>query len=93
MRTDPDLTPLPVWKQRQRALVAWWRRSRDRRRTAYQGLRKAGARALTLAISMVGATLISYGVWSVYAPAGYVVAGVLVWAIQWNYGEEESDGS
>lgn len=42
---------------------------------------------------MVGATLISYGVWSVYAPAGYVVAGVLVWAIQWNYGEEESDGS
>ncbi len=42
---------------------------------------------------MLGATLISYGVHSVHAPAGYVVAGLLLWAIQWNYGKEEGDGS
>jgi hypothetical protein len=92
-KRDPDLDPLPVWKQYRAQMVAWWKRSRDQRRTALQNAKKAGRRALTLAISMVGATLISYGVWSVHHPAGYAVAGLLVWAIQWNYGNEEGDGS
>ena len=93
MRKSDDLTPLPAWKQRQRALVAWWRRSKDRRQTAYRNLRITGARALTLAISLAGATLVSYGAWSVYRPTGWIVAGLLIWAIQWNYGKEEGDGS
>jgi hypothetical protein len=87
-KRDPLLDPLPKWEQRRRALVAWWRRSRDSRRNAYRNLKKAGRKGLTLAISVVGATLVSFGVWSVYAPAGYITAGALLWAIQWNYGEE-----
>lgn len=92
MKPDPSLTPLPRWKQRQHALVAAWRRSKDRRSKAYQTLKKAGRRGLTLVVSVVGATLVSYGVWSLHSSAGYVVAGLLLWAIQWNYGEEEGDG-
>lgn len=42
---------------------------------------------------MLGATLISYGVYQVYPPAGLVVAGLLAWGLQWNYGKEEGDGS
>lgn len=91
-RRDPLLDPLPKWKQRRAQLVAWWRRSRDSRRNAYTNLKKAGRRGLTLAISVVGATLISYGVWSVHHPAGYVTAGLLLWAVQWNHGDEGSDG-
>lgn len=92
VKLDPSLTPLPVWKQRQRALTAAWRRSKDRRRKARQTLAKTGARALTLAISLLGATLVSYGVYSVYEPAGFIAAGLLLWGVQWNYGDEESDG-
>lgn len=91
MKRD-EFTPLPKWRQRQRALVAWWRRSRDRRRNAYQSLRKAGRKGLTLAISMVGAILVSYAAWMFYPPVGYAVGGVLLWAIQWNYGDKEGDG-
>lgn len=91
-KRDPLLDPLPVWKQRRSALVAWWRRSRDRRRVLAGNLKKAGRRGLTLAISVLGATLVSYGVWSIYAPVGYITAGLLLWAIQWNYGDEGSDG-
>lgn len=87
-----DLRPLPKWKQKRAALVAWWRRSRDRRQTALQTAKKTGRRALTLVVSMVGATLISFGVWQVHDSAGYVVAGLLLWGIQWNYGKEEGDG-
>lgn len=87
-----EFKPLPRWKQKRAALVAWWRRSRDQRRTALHTLENAGRRALTLAISVVGAMLVSYGVWSVHNPSGYVVAGVLLWAIQWNHGKEEGDG-
>jgi hypothetical protein len=93
VKRDPDLDPLPMWRQRQARMVAWWRRSRDRRQTAYRNVRKTGARALTLAISMLGVMLVSFGVYSIYAPAGYVVGGVLLWALQWNYGQEEGDGS
>lgn len=41
---------------------------------------------------MLGAILVSFGVWSAYHPAGYIVAGLLLWAIQWNYGKEEGSG-
>ena len=91
-KRDPLLDPLPKWKQNRARLVAWWRGSRDRRRTALQNTKKTGRRALTLAISVVGGTLVSFGVWSTYAPAGYITGGILLWAIQWNYGDEGSDG-
>lgn len=91
MKRDSDLTPLPAWKQRQKALVAAWRRSRDSRVRRYATLRNAGRRGLTLAISVVGAMLVSFAVWQMYAPAGYAVGGLLVWALQWNYGKEGSD--
>lgn len=87
MKRDPLLDPLPKWEQRRRSLVAWWHRSRDRRRTAAKSLKSMGRRALTLAISLLGAMLVSYGVWQVYAPAGFVTGGILLWAVQWNYGE------
>lgn len=90
-KRDPDLTPLPRWKQRQREMLAWWRRSRDRRRNGYRNLRKAGRRGLTLAISLVGAILVSFGVYRIYAPAGYLAAGLLLWALQWNHGNTEGD--
>lgn len=45
---------------------------------------------MTLAISMLGAILVAYGVWAIYAPAGYITGGILLWAVQWNYGG--SDG-
>ena len=89
---DRDLVPLPRWEQRRRALVAWWRRSRDRRQVGLRAFKVVARRGLTLAISMVGAMLISYGVWSVHHPAGYVTAGILLWAVQWNHGKEEGDG-
>jgi hypothetical protein len=91
-KRDPDLTPLPRWRQHRAALVAWWRRSKNQRQRALKDLGKAGRRALTLAISVLGAILVSYGAWSVYAPAGWIVGGGLLWAIQWNYGDEGSDG-
>lgn len=91
-KRDSGLDPLPKWKQRRAALVAWWRRSRDRRLRTLKNLGKAGRRGLTLAISMLGAILVAYGTWTVYAPAGWIVAGGLLWAIQWNYGDEEGSG-
>lgn len=91
-KRDPLLDPLPKWRQRQARLVAWWQRSRDQRRNAYRNLKKAGRKGLTLAISVVGATLVSYCAWLIYAPAGYGVAGLLLWAIQWNYGDERGSG-
>jgi hypothetical protein len=87
------LDPLPRWRQRRAALVAWWRRSRDSRQRAARNLANAGRKGLTLAISVLGAILVSYGVWTIYAPAGYVVGGALLWTLQWNYGGREgSDG-
>lgn len=92
MKRDPDLTPLPRWKQYRARMIVSWYRSRDRRREAVRTLKKAGRKGLTLAISMLGVMLISYGVWSVHHPAGYVTAGLLLWAIQWNHGDERGDG-
>lgn len=79
-----DLKPLPRWRQ-------WWHRTADRRKKRAKALASAGRRGLTLAISVLGVMLISYGVWSVHRPSGYVIAGLLVWAVQWNYGDREGD--
>ena len=87
MKKPDDLTPQPGWKQRRDRLAAWWNRSRDSRARKRDSLKKAGRKGLTLAISMVGAILVSYGAWTIYAPAGYIVGGLLTWAVQWNYGE------
>lgn len=91
-KRDPLLDPQPRWRQTRDRMVAWWRRSRDSRRNACKNLKNAGRKGLTLAISVVGAILVSFGVWSVHHPAGYITAGLLLWAIQWNYGDEGSDG-
>lgn len=91
-RADPDLTPLPKWKQHRNRLVAWWRRSKIQRQRALKTLTSAGRKGLTLAISVLGAILVAYGVWDMYPPAGFVTGGALLWAIQWNYGSEGSDG-
>lgn len=40
---------------------------------------------VSLAVSVLGATLVAYGVWTVYPPAGYVVAGIAVFALQWSH--------
>lgn len=72
-----DLDPLPK-------RVQWWRKSRNRRQAALTTFKNTTARALSLVISLGGAILISYGVYSVYPPAGYLVAGVLVWVLQWS---------
>jgi hypothetical protein len=87
-----DFKPLPRWKQRQRQMVAWWRRNRDARRRTLKSFRIQVQNTLTLAISVVGGMLISYGVWLVYVPAGFATGGILLWAIQWNYGSERSSG-
>jgi hypothetical protein len=41
---------------------------------------------------MAGATLVSFGAYQIYAPAGYLTAGLLLWALQWNHGNEEGQG-
>jgi hypothetical protein len=87
-----DLEPLPQWKQRVNQFRAYWRRTRNQRRERAAGLKKAGREGLTLAISVLGATLVSYGVWMIYAPAGFIVAGLLLWGVQWNYGNERGNG-
>lgn len=73
-----DLKPLPKH-------VQWWRRTRDRRRAACTSFKSLVAKALTLAISVLGATLISIGVWQIYAPAGYVTGGFMCWLLLWSH--------
>jgi len=36
------------------------------------------SRACVLAFPVLGATLISYGAWMIYPPAGFIVGGVLL---------------
>ena len=81
---DPDLTPLTPWQQRRARLWHWWRTSKDRRRRGYRTLGIVGQKLLTLAISVLGATLISYGVWLVYVPAGFVTGGFMAWLLLWS---------
>lgn len=84
-RTDRDLTPLPVWRQHVARLAAAWRRSKDRRHRACGTLVSAGIMLLTLAISTAGATLISYGVYRIYEPAGYIAGGFMCWLLLWSH--------
>lgn len=77
MRTD-DLTPLPLWKQR-------WRAGAVRRREALVAFKAMVATLVSLAVSVVGATLVAYGVWSMHAPSGFIVGGVLVYLLQWSH--------
>lgn len=84
-RSRTDLKPLPTWQRRSRELRAWWRRKRIARQIAYKSFKVQVAKLLTLAISVVGATLISYGVYDVYAPAGYVVGGIMCWLLLWSH--------
>lgn len=83
-----DLRPLPVWKQRLARFRAWWKRSKDRRRKGYRTLAIAAQRLLILAISVAGATLISYGAYLIYAPGGYIVGGLLAWVLLWSHEQD-----
>lgn len=76
------MKPLPAWQQ-------WWRRTRKQRQGVYATLKIVGAKVVTLAISVSGATLVSFGVWQVFAPAGYVVGGVLIWVLQWSHEQDK----
>jgi hypothetical protein len=77
-----DLTPLP-------RRVQWWRETAKQRQRALKTFGTMAAKASVLAFSALGATLISFGVYQVYAPAGYVVGGILVWALQWSHEQDK----
>lgn len=79
------MVPLPAWKRR-------WNEGAVRRARALLAFKAMVGTAVSLAISVLGATLIAYGVWSVYNPAGYLVAGVLVFVLQWSH-EKDREGS
>lgn len=72
--------------------VQWWRRTRDQRKTALTTLKLLAATLLTLAVSVLGAILISYGVYQVYAPAGYVTGGLACWLLQWSHEKDRKGG-
>lgn len=44
---------------------------------------------MNLAVSCAGAILVSYGVWMIYAPVGYTIGGLLVWAVQWSHEQDK----
>lgn len=69
-----DLTPLPPLKR-------WWRSTERRRREALVLL----GGLLTVAVSALGGTLISFGVYRIYEPAGLMVGGLVVWLLQWSH--------
>lgn len=81
MRNDEK--PLPTWKRR-------WRESASRRREALAAFKTLVGTLVTLAVSVLGATLVALGVYSIYAPAGLIVGGVLVWALQWSHEKDRS---
>lgn len=80
-----DFKPLPRH-------VQWWRRTKDRRAKTFVTLKSIAAALLILAVSALGAMLISYGVYSVYPPAGYVVGGLMCWLLLWSH-EKDKGGS
>lgn len=73
-----DLTPLP-------RRVQWWHRTKNRRQTALTTFKSTASALLVLAISALGAILISFGVYQVYNPAGYVVGGMMCWVLLWSH--------
>lgn len=80
-----DLTPLPRH-------VQFWRRTKNQRHAALKTLKSTAAALLVLAVSVLGAILVSYGVWQVYAPAGYVTGGLMCWLLLWSH-EKDKGGS
>lgn len=80
-----DLKPLPRHRQ-------WWHRTADRRKSAWRTMKTAAAKLLTLAISVLGAILISVGAYQMYVPAGYVTGGLLCWVLVWAH-EQDKGGS
>lgn len=83
-----DLKPLPAWRQRLAQFRAWWKRSRYQRQKRYRTLGIAVQKLLTLAISVLGATLISYGAYLIYAPLGYITGGMLAWLLLWSHEQD-----
>ena len=79
------MTPLP-------RRVQWWRRTKIQRRAALTTLKSTAAALLTLAVSVLGAILISHGVYQVYAPAGYVIGGLMCWLLLWSH-ERDKGGN
>jgi len=79
-RLDADLVPL----NRGQRLIAWWRRSANRRRNARQSIVKAAPAVWWFAISVAGAILIAFGAYQIYAPSGYIVGGLLAWLLVWS---------
>lgn len=77
-----DLVPLP-------RRVQWWRSTADRRRSAWVSLQSVARSLLTIAITVLGGTLISFGVYSVYRPAGFVVAGLICWLLLWSHEQDK----
>ena len=69
--------------------VQYWRRTRERRQQAFRTFKITASKALTLAISVLGAILISFGVWSIYAPAGYIVGGFICWMLLWSHEQDK----
>ena len=84
-----DLKPLSTYQQYLRHWKAVWHRTRYRRQTAYKTFKTGVAKLLTLAVSVLGATLIAYGVYQVYAPAGYVTGGIMCWLLLWSHEQDE----
>lgn len=82
-----DLTPLPAWRQRWNAHRDRWKKTRNRRKQRLAAFASLARRGLTLAISGTGATLVAIGVYQVFAPAGWIAGGLLLWAVQWNHGD------
>ena len=72
--------------------VRWWREGRIARARAWKSFKAVVAKVLTLAISVLGATLISFGVWQMYAPAGYIVGGALIWVLLWSHEQDRKGG-
>lgn len=73
-----DLTPLPPLKR-------WWRSTERRRREAGRRTLAVLGGLLTVAASVLGGTLISFGVYRIYEPAGLMVGGLVVWLLQWSH--------
>mgnify|MGYP001613227173 CR=1 FL=1 len=80
-----DLTPLP-------RRVQYWRRTKNQRQTALKTLKTTAAALVVLAVSVLGAILVSYGVYQVYPPAGFVTGGLMCWLLLWSH-EKDKGGS
>lgn len=81
MKND-DLTPLPRH-------VQWWRRTRDRRQSALTSFKSAASALAILAITASGAILISFGVYRMFEPAGFIVGGLMCWVLLWSHEQDK----